>query len=93
VFALYVPGVLQPKVLSSSLPPLSSNGKLLSSPPLYTWEKWNKVEYRPYFKASYFAFQKVFAELVPSGKQVPEGKKNAVGKSKTVLGPTRRLNR
>jgi tetratricopeptide (TPR) repeat protein len=71
VFALYVPGPLLPKVVSSSLPPLGSTGKLVTPPPLYSWEKWDKVEYRPYFKPSYFALQKVFAEIRRSGVGVP----------------------
>ena len=52
-----------PKVVSSSLPPLR-NGKLAGSTAVYTWQKWNQVRYRPYFKQSYYALSKTFAELV-----------------------------
>ncbi len=83
VFALYVPGPVQPKVVSSSLP-LLSGGKLVSSLPVYTWAKWNTVEYRPYFKQSYSALQKVFEDLVRTGKGPPDRKKT------TERGPSTR---
>jgi hypothetical protein len=70
VFALYVPGPLLPIVVSSSLPPLGSTGKLVTPPPLYTWDKWDRVDFRPYFKPSYFALQKVFAEILREDKNL-----------------------
>jgi len=75
IFALFVPGPLQPKVVSSSLPPLGTTGRLITPPPLYTWEKWNKVEYRPYFKPSYFALQQAFAEFLGKTKESSRNKK------------------
>lgn len=93
VFALFEPGPLQPKVLSSSLPPFGSTGKLVTPPPLYAWEKWDKVEYHPYLKPSYFALQKVFAEMVRTGEGSSGGKKNRGGrphKRSSVTGRSQR---
>ena len=69
VFAVYVPGPSLPIVVSSSLPPLGSTGKLVTPPPLYTWDRWDKVAYRPYLKPSYFALQKAFAEILRENKK------------------------
>lgn len=50
-----------PQVLDS-LPSLA--GAAFSEPPrVHAWPTWNTVDARPYFKASYYALQPVFAEL------------------------------
>lgn len=50
------------RVVTSSLPPLT-DAQLAQGVPLYTWQTWNQVRYRPYFKQSYFALQKLFSQL------------------------------
>ncbi len=62
-FALYVPGPGLPQELSSALPPLARNGVLSAASPIYSWEKWDRVEYRPYYKQGYAALQKAFGSL------------------------------
>ena len=70
-FAFYLPGAGLPQELSSALPPIGRDGQLASPPPIYTWEKWDRVQYRPFYKLSYSALQKVFAglkqEFMPAG--------------------------
>ena len=64
VFALRVPetGTMGPAALSSSLPPVR-NGEVTEAPAIYSWERWDKVEYKPYLKKSYSALQSVFREM------------------------------
>lgn len=49
-------------VVTSSLPE-GAEGKELDSVAIYTWERWNRVQVRPYFKLAYFSLRKVFGEL------------------------------
>ncbi len=63
VVRLSAPGGREPTVVSSSVPPVR-DGKLTGSPAVYTWEKWNQVQFRPYLKESYFALQRQFAEML-----------------------------
>ena len=56
------------KVVTGSLPPVLE-GQLAEAAPLYTWQPWNQVQFRPYFKQSYFALQKMFAELTAGAPQ------------------------
>ncbi|MBI4463155.1 MAG: hypothetical protein HY647_00490, partial [Acidobacteria bacterium] len=65
------------KVLSSSLPPVR-DGKDVD-PPLYTWPSWNQVQYRLYFKQSYFALQKAFAELGKATSKLPDSSPTQAG--------------
>jgi hypothetical protein len=64
VFALQVSGAGEraEKILRSSLPPLDGP-RLATEPALYSWKGWTRVEYRPYFKPSYFALQRIFADF------------------------------
>jgi hypothetical protein len=64
VFALRAPGTgtIGPEALSSSLPPVR-NGEVTEAPAVYSWERWDKVEYKPYLKKSYSALQSVFREM------------------------------
>jgi len=55
------------KTVANSMPALGQ-ARQVRTPRVYTWEKWDRVEYRAYFKASYFALQKTFAELAKSVK-------------------------
>ena len=50
------------RTVMSSLPDVH-DGLLTAAAPTYTWDTWNEVEFRPYFKASYFALQKAFGEM------------------------------
>ena len=52
----------------SSLPPLRE-GQLAEAAPVYTWQRWNKVQFRPYFKESYAALKKQFGQLTGADKQ------------------------
>jgi hypothetical protein len=54
--------------VSSSLPAVQ-DGLLTAPAPVYAWNPWNEVRFRPYFKASYFALQKTFGEI--SGVAAP----------------------
>jgi tetratricopeptide (TPR) repeat protein len=49
------------RAVSSSLPPLEDG--VAQNVPVYTWQAWDRVQYRPYVKQSYFALQKVFGQL------------------------------
>jgi len=64
VFALRVPaaGMMGPEALTSSLPP-AQNGEVTEAPAVYSWRRWDKVEFRPYFKKSFSALQSVFEEM------------------------------
>lgn len=64
VFALRVPaaGTMGPAALSSSLPPVR-NGEVTEAPAVYSWRRWDKVEFRPYLKKSFSALQNVFEEM------------------------------
>jgi len=62
-FTLRLSGPGAAKAVSSSLPSLRE-GRFTNSPAVYTWQTWNDVKYRPYFKQSYFALQKVFGEII-----------------------------
>lgn len=72
VFALRVPRseARGPKVVTSSLPPVR-DGKVVGALPLYTWPKWNHVDFRPYFKQGYFALQRAFAEVSKPLRELP----------------------
>ncbi len=48
--------------VTSALPPLSGS-EVEGEPAIYTWQGWNRVEVRPYFKLSYYALQKIFGEI------------------------------
>lgn len=64
VFALQVPaaGEMGPEALTSSLPPVR-NGVVTESPAMYTWQRWDKVAFRSYFKKSYARLQEIFAGM------------------------------
>lgn len=65
------------KSVASALPPVSA-GLLVSSPPVFFWKPWDKVEFRPYFKQSYYTLQKDFAQLVkPLPAAVPKRPRSA----------------
>jgi hypothetical protein len=49
-------------IVTTSLPE-SAMGKELRSVAVFTWQSWDRVRVRPYFKLSYLALQKVFGEL------------------------------
>jgi hypothetical protein len=55
-------GTMGPEALSSSLPPVR-NGEATEAPAVYSWQRWDKVEFRPYLKKSYSTLQSVFEEM------------------------------
>lgn len=61
VLALDAAGQAPRRVLASL--PASAGPTLQSSPAVYTWDPWDAVQYRSYFKASYFALTKLFDVL------------------------------
>lgn len=60
--------------LVQSIPP-EGNGKIeAGAVPIYTWQKWNRVNYEAYLKTSYFALKKIFGEInVAEGKSTVKG--------------------
>ena len=64
VFAIQEPGSGDKgtKTVVSSVPPIHES-QLDRKPAVFTWEPWDRVPYRPYFKRSYFALQEAFAEM------------------------------
>jgi hypothetical protein len=73
VFALEVPavGTMGPMAVASSLPPVH-NGAVAEPPAIYTWKRWDKVAFRPYFKKSYARLREIFA-----GMDIPPAQKPA----------------
>lgn len=61
VFALR-PQKTGPPLVTSSLPGLAESERL-DSLAIYTWERWNRVQVRPYFKLAYSSLRNVFGEL------------------------------
>ena len=59
-------GSRQKAVLSSL--PLMRELQLTGPVPVYAWKQWNEVEFRPYFRQSYFALQKKFAEITGTSR-------------------------
>ncbi len=57
------------RTIASSLPALQDRQRVATTMS-YTWEPWNQVQFRPYFKQSYYALQKVFAQ---QSRATPEG--------------------
>ncbi|OFW13243.1 MAG: hypothetical protein A3H27_16335 [Acidobacteria bacterium RIFCSPLOWO2_02_FULL_59_13] len=77
-FSVAVSGPEQPEsnAVTSALPPVGDD-KTVKKVPLYTWQKWNQIHVRPYFKPSYFALQKVFAELAVPPPPPPDSSRSA----------------
>ena len=67
------PGSDGPKLVTSALP-LIGNEKTVKEAAVYTWQKWNQVQVRPYFKQSYFALQKIFSEIAKESQGLPTTK-------------------
>ncbi len=51
------------RTLLDSLPAVAAGRVSAAAVPVYTWRKWDRVQYVPYLKASYFALQKAFGQL------------------------------
>lgn len=61
------PGQTAPKAVVNSVPALR-DGRQVEPPAIYSWQRWNRVEVRPYYKQSYFALQKLFGEILKKRK-------------------------